>query len=285
MQSVPQGQGLQERGRAVRRVTVPSLLERSEKIVCITAYDYTSGILVDEAGVDLVLVGDSLASVIQGHPNTIPVTMKEMVYHCLCVTRGVRRALVVGDMPFMSYQASGELALLNAGRLLKEGGVGAVKLEGGVRVAGTIAALAGAEIPVMGHVGLTPQAYHRMGGHRVQGRGKGKAAGSRQRVLEDALAVEEAGAFSVVLEGIPSELAAEISEKLTIPTIGIGAGAGCDGQILVYHDLLGLVRGQSPKFVKRYADLGSVVVSAIGEYVQEVQAGRYPGPEHGYGEV
>lgn len=267
------------------KVTIPSFVERAsqgEKLVCLTAYDYTMARLVDEAGADLILVGDSLAAIVQGHGTTLPVTMDEMVYHCRCVTRGATRALVVGDLPFMSYQASREDALRNSGRLVKEGGVAAVKLEGGTSVADTIQAIVRAEIPVVGHVGLTPQAFHRMGGHRVQGKGK-KGAGSRGQVIEDAIAVEEAGAFSVVLEGLPADLAAEISEKLSIPTIGIGAGASCNAQILVTHDLLGFSGVQPPRFVKQYASLHDIITEAIRSYSSEVREGVFPTSKHAYG--
>jgi 3-methyl-2-oxobutanoate hydroxymethyltransferase len=265
-----------------KRVTVPSLKDRDEKIVCLTAYDYTTARILDEAGVDLILVGDSVAAVVQGLATTIPVTLDEMIYHCRCVARGVSRALLVGDMPFLSYQVSREDALRNAGRLVKEGGVAAVKLEGGCTIATTVKALVDAEIPVLGHVGLTPQAYHRMGGHRVQGRVAGDQPGERGRVLRDALAVEEAGAFALVLEGIPADLGAEISERLTIPTIGIGAGPACDGQILVTHDMLGFFP-KAPRFAKRYADVVSIAAGAVGAYIREVRDGSFPAPEHTYG--
>lgn len=267
------------------KVTIPSFVERAsqgEKLVCLTAYDYTMARLVDEAGADLILVGDSLAAIVQGHGTTLPVTMDEMVYHCRCVTKGATRALVVGDLPFMSYQVSKEDALRNAGRLVKEGGVAAVKLEGGTAVADTISSIVRSEIPVVGHVGLTPQAFHRMGGHKVQGKGK-KGAGSREQVVEDALAVEEGGAFAIVLEGVPAELAAEISEKLSIPTIGIGAGAACNAQILVTHDLLGFSGMQPPRFVKQYTSLHEIMTEAIKEYSKEVREGLFPSVKHTYG--
>lgn len=270
-------------------ITCPSLLQRKVKvgatpIAALTAYDFTMARILDASGLDIILVGDSLGSVIQGLSTTLPVTLDEMVYHCRCVVRGAKRALVVGDMPFMSYQVSPEDALRSAGKLLKEGGVSAVKLEGGVPMGAAIERIVAADIPVMGHVGLTPQSYHRMGGHKVQGRerDKGLAAGTRERVLADALAVERAGAFSVVLECIPEDLAAEITERLSIPTIGIGAGAGCDGQILVTHDMLGLSAGKLPRFVKTYADLGTVSSEAIRCYVQEVGDGVFPAAEHSF---
>jgi 3-methyl-2-oxobutanoate hydroxymethyltransferase len=270
------------------RVTVPAVLESksNRKLSALTAYDYTFARLLDGAGIDIILVGDSLGSVIQGHETTLPVTLDEVIYHCRCVTRGVKRALVVGDMPFMSYQVSPEQAILSGGRLIKEGGVAAVKLEGGVHVAETIKRLVQIEIPVMGHIGLTPQAYHRMGGHKVQGRtqkGQGSDhAGSIDRVLADAVAVEEAGAFAVVLEGIPLELANEITAKLKIPTIGIGAGLGCDGQILVSYDLLGLGQNEPPRFVKQYCNLADQIKQATSKYISEVQSEAFPDDAHSF---
>jgi len=244
------------------RVRVPDILARKspgastkDKISVITAYDYTMARLLDAAGVDVILVGDSLGSVVQGEATTIPVTMDQMAYHCRCVTKGAEYALVVGDMPFLSYQASPERAIESAGRLLKEGGVAAVKLEGGVHIAPTIERLTQMDIPVMGHVGLTPQSYHRMGGYKVQGTAEKKGskrseAGTRSRVIEDALAVQAAGAFAVVLECIPVDLAQEITRQLDIPTIGIGAGPHCDGQVLVSADMFGF-QAKAPSFVKR----------------------------------
>jgi 3-methyl-2-oxobutanoate hydroxymethyltransferase len=262
-----------------KKVTVPDVLRMKgagERITMVTAYDCTFARLLDEAGVELLLVGDSLAMVVQGHDTTLPVTLDEMVYHTRLVTRGARRALVVGDLPFGSYQTGPAEAVASAVRLVKEGGAAAVKLEGGVAMAETIAAITRVDIPVMGHVGLTPQSVHRMGGHRVQGRRHGSFAGSRERVLEDARAVEAAGAFAVVLECIPLDLAAEITAALSIPTIGIGAGVHCDGQVLVMHDLLGLSDAWTPRFAKRYAELGRAVVDAAEAYVAEVKAGAFP---------
>ena len=224
------------------KVTVPSVLESKgeRRLAMVTAYDYTFSRLADRAGVDLLLVGDSLAMVMQGGDNTLSVSMDEMVYHTRMVVRGRRRALVVADMPFLSYQVSVESAVANAGRLVKEGGAEAVKLEGGLTVVDAVRRLADIDVPVMGHIGLTPQSVHRMGGHKVQGRSSGRAAGGRERLLEDALALEEAGAFCIVVEGVPADLGAEITAAVSVPTIGIGAGAACDGQVLVMHDLLGL---------------------------------------------
>lgn len=269
------------------RVTVPSLLERKSnragqgaKICALTAYDFSMARLIDRAGIDIILIGDSLGTVIQGLETTIPVTLDEVIYHSRCVSRAVERALVVADMPFMTYQTSPEKALEAAGRLLKESGAAAVKLEGGLPMRDTIRRIVDVDIPVMGHVGLTPQSYHRMGGHRQQGRGHSNKdrpdAGSRERIMADARAVEEAGAFAVVLEGIPSDLAAEITAALQIPTIGIGAGPGCDGQILVVHDMLGMDSEFSPSFVKKYADLASVITGAAQQYIEEVQSSAFP---------
>jgi len=268
-----------------RKVTVPDILRRkggSDPIVALTAYDFPFGRIVDQAGVDVILVGDSLGMVVQGLDTTLPVTMDEVVYHCRMVARARRRALLVADLPFLSYQVSVPDAVANAGRLIKDGGAEAVKLEGGTVMADTIRAIAGVDIPVMGHIGLTPQSVHRMGGHKVQGRRRGERPGQRERVIEDALAVEEAGAFAVVLEGIPMDLAAEITERLAIPTIGIGAGPHCDGQILVLHDVLGLCERFAPKFAKRYADLWQVATGAVGDYVKEVRAGLFPTDAHAF---
>jgi 3-methyl-2-oxobutanoate hydroxymethyltransferase len=262
-----------------KKVTVPEVARMKaagERITMVTAYDHAFARLLDEAGVDLLLVGDSLGMVVQGHDTTLPVTLDEMVYHTRLVARGARRALVVGDLPFGSYQTGPAEGVASAVRLVKEGGAQAVKLEGGLAMARTIEAIASVDIPVMGHVGLTPQSVHRMGGHRVQGRRHGRAPGGRERVLEDARAVEAAGAFAVVLECIPLDLAAEITAALAIPTIGIGAGVHCDGQVLVLHDLIGLSDAWTPRFAKRYAEVGREVVRAAGAYVAEVKAGAFP---------
>jgi 3-methyl-2-oxobutanoate hydroxymethyltransferase len=256
--------------------------EAGTKITALTAYDFPFGRIVDDAGVDVVLVGDTLGMVVQGLETTLPVTLDEVIYHCRMVARARKRALLVGDMPFGTYQVCVEDAVRNASRLMKEGACEAVKLEGGVRMAETIAAISSVDIPVMGHVGLTPQSVHRMGGHKVQGRKRGNAPGARNRVLEDARAVEEAGAFAVVLEGIPMDLAADITEELSIPTIGIGAGRECDGQILVLHDVLGLFDDFTPKFAKRYAELGQAAREAIAAYVGEVRAESFPDEAHSY---
>ena len=256
----------------------------SGKITALTAYDFIFAKILDACGIDIILVGDSVATIVQGYENTLPVSLDEMVYHCRCVSRAVTRALVVGDLPFMSYQSSSDRALESAGRLIKEGGVAAVKLEGGIFVAQAIEKIVQCDIPVMGHVGLTPQSFHRMGGHKLQGRVKGDRltlkAGSRERIIEDALAVEGAGAFAVVLEGMPAELAAEITERLSVPTIGIGAGLGCDGQILVTHDMLGMNPDFRPKFVKAYADLSDTISQAVKSYMHEVRQDLFPAPQH-----
>jgi len=265
----------------VNRMTVLDLQKKkadNQRIVMVTAYDATMARLVDKAGVDMVLVGDSLGMVVQGHSDTLPVTLDHVVYHTACVARGLQRAHLCADMPFMTFQVSPDQAMLSAGRLLQEGRAQSVKLEGGVRVADSIRKLTEAGIPVVGHVGLTPQSVHAMGGFRVQGRTPDDA----ERVVEDALAVEQAGAFMVVLEAIPAPLAAEITARLAIPTIGIGAGVACDGQVLVCNDLLGLDLSFEPRFVKRFARLEEIVVGAMEAYAAEVRAGTFPGPEHAF---
>jgi 3-methyl-2-oxobutanoate hydroxymethyltransferase len=244
------------------------------RLTMLTAYDYTMARLLDDAGVDALLVGDSLGSVVQGNETTLAVTLDEMIYHTRLVARGVQRSLLIADMPFMSYQVSPEQALTNAGRLVKEAGAHAVKLEGGARTAPAIAAITRADIPVMGHIGMTPQSVRRMGGFRVQR--------DETQLLEDALAVEEAGVFAVVLECVPEEQARRITATLKVPTIGIGAGAGCDGQVLVIHDMLGLFTDFRPRFVKQYADLGRAITRAVEAYCREVREGQFPGPEHSF---
>ncbi len=258
--------------------TFLSMKQKGEKISMITAYDYTTARLVDEAGIDSILVGDSLGNVMLGLGDTVSVTMEDMIHHGAAVARGTKRALVVIDMPFMSYQASVYDAVVNAGRLMKEGRGNAVKLEGGVEVADRIRAIVAAQIPVCAHIGLTPQGINALGGFKVQG----KTADSARKLLEDAHAVEEAGAFAVVLEAIPAELAARVSAELTIPTIGIGAGAGCDGQVLVNQDMLGTFTDFTPKFVRRFAEVGEVMRGAYAEYDRCVKDGTFPAPEHCY---
>ena len=267
-----------------RPVTVPRLAKmkrQGERITMVTAYDATFARLFDEAGIDVLLVGDSLGMVVQGQDSTLPVTVEEVIYHCRAVARGTRRAHIVGDMPFLSWQVSPEDALRNAGRFLSEGGAQAVKLEGGVDAAPTIERIVHAGIPVMGHVGLTPQRVHAMGGFRVQGKTEATAA----RVLRDAQAVAAAGAYSLVLEGIPTDLAARITDAVDIPTIGIGAGPHCDGQVLVCYDLLGLTPDLRPKFVKRYAEFFEDGVAAAARYRDEVRSGAFPTEEFGFGNV
>ncbi len=262
-----------------RKMTVPevrSMKERGEKLVCLTAYDYCFARILDEAGIDLLLVGDSLGSVVQGHDSTLPVTVDDIIYHTRAVIRGRRRALVVSDMPFMTFQLGVDEAKRNAGRLIQEGGAESVKLEGGVTQAATIEALVKMGVPVMGHVGLTPQSVHQFGGYRIQGRGEADA----RAILDDAMAVEQSGAFAVVLEGIPVQLAREITQRVSIPTVGIGAGMHCDGQILVMHDMLGLFDDFTPKFVKRYANLKETVGGAVRSYMEEVRTAAFPAEEH-----
>ena len=265
-------------GRKMTAPEIRSMKERGEKIVCLTAYDYCFARILDESGVHLLLVGDSLGSVVQGHESTLPVTVDDVIYHTRAVIRGRKRALVVSDMPFMTFQLGVDEAKRNAGRLVQEGGAESVKLEGGVTQAATIEALVKMGVPVMGHVGLTPQSVHQFGGYRIQGRGEADA----RAILDDALAVEQAGAFSVVLEGIPVQLAREITQRLSIPTIGIGAGVHCDGQILVVHDMLGLFDDFTPKFVKRYANLKETIGGAVQSYMEEVRTEAFPAEEHAF---
>jgi 3-methyl-2-oxobutanoate hydroxymethyltransferase len=263
------------------KITVPHIVkmkQRGEKITCLTAYDYAFARILDEAGIEMLLVGDSLGCVVQGGANTLAVTMDEMIYHTRLVARGRKRALVIGDMPFMSYQVGRDQALRNAGRFFKEAGAEAIKLEGGVAVQDSIHAIVDAGMPVMGHIGLTPQSVHQFGGYKIQGREKDR----REALLRDAVAVEKAGAFAVVLEGIPQDLAGEITEQLTIPTIGIGAGVECDGQVLVIHDMLGLFDDFTPKFVKRYADVKQIMLGAVKEFVGEVKERKFPAEEYSF---
>ena len=268
------------------KVTVPDIVSRKSlpasdpksKITCLTAYDYPTARLLDEAGVDLLLVGDSLAMVVLGYENTLPVTMEEMLHLTRAVRRGVRRALLVADMPYGSFHASLEESVRNAVRFVKEAGAEAVKVEGGERRLELISRLVEAEIPVMAHIGLTPQSLHAFGGFKVQG----KTAGAAEQLLRDARAVEAAGAFSVVLESIPRELAAQITRELRIPTIGIGAGPECDGQILVFHDLVGLSFGISPKFARRYVNLAEMISTAVRGYCDDVRNGRFPADAESY---
>ncbi len=263
-------------------VTVPSLQKKKElgvKIVALTAYDFPTATLLDEAGVDILLVGDSLGMVVLGYPSTIPVTMDEMIHHTRAVVRGTRRALVIGDMPYFSFHQGEDLTIANASRFLKEAGASGVKIEGASpKRLRLIEAMVEAEIPVMGHVGLTPQSIHLLGRFRVRGSDAAEAG----KVMEDALNAEKAGAFAVILECVPQDLARRISEKLRVPTIGIGAGPHCDGQILVFHDLVGYATGFHPKFVKKYADLGGIIRESVKRYADEVRQGTYPDEAHSY---
>jgi len=265
----------------MKRISTTHLVRmksRAEKIVMVTAYDYPTARLVDEAGVDVVLVGDSLGMVVLGYDTTLPVTLDDMIHHTQAVTRGVQRALVAVDMPFLTYQTGPADALRNAGRILQETGAAAVKLEGGVEVCPQVRALVSAGIPVIGHLGLTPQSIHVFGGYKLQGRDEEAA----QRILSDAQALEHSGACSIVLECIPEDLAAKITAAISIPTVGIGAGVHCDGQVLVLHDLLGIAGNVQPRFVKQYAQAGTIIREAVEDYAREVREGRFPGPEHSF---
>jgi 3-methyl-2-oxobutanoate hydroxymethyltransferase len=255
---------------------IQAMKMRHEVISMLTAYDYPTALVMDQVGLDIILVGDSLGMVVLGYDSTLPVTMDEMIHHCKAVARGAKYALLVGDMPFLSYQVSTAEAVRNAGRFLQEGGMNAVKLEGGRERAETIRAIVSAGIPVMGHLGLTPQSVHKLGGYRPQGRDVAAA----YRMVEDAQILQEAGCFSLVLESIPVRLAELVSERLDIPTIGIGAGAGCDGQVLVTHDLLGIFERFTPKFVKRYANLAEEMRKAFSGFKTEVKENTFPGVEH-----
>lgn len=257
-------------------VTFKESKKNGEKLTMLTAYDYTTAKLLDESGVDSILVGDSLGMVVLGYDDTLSVTMEDMIHHSAAVARGAKNALVITDMPFMSYQTSVYDAVVNAGRLVKEGKAQAVKLEGGIEFCEHIKAIVKASIPVCAHIGLTPQSINAFGGFKVQGKGKQEA----QRLLDEARAVEEAGAFAVVLECVPAKLAKKISESISIPTIGIGAGAGCDGQVLVYQDMLAMYSDFKPKFVKQYAQIGSVMKDAFRQYIDEVKSGAFPSKEH-----
>ncbi len=262
-------------------ITIQNILDKKRfaaKITMLTAYDFPFAQIIDEAGIDMILVGDSLGMVVQGLDNTLPVTMDEMIYHTKMVSRATKNAMVIGDMPFMSYHKSVEDAVSNAGRFLKEAGASAVKLEGGAEVAEHIRAMTRADIPVMAHIGLTPQSIHRMSGYKVQG----KTDEAAKKLIEEAHAVEDAGAFSLLLEAIPMKLAEKITSELTIPTIGIGAGAHCDGQVLVLHDVIGLFERFVPKFVKKYANMKDDVLSAVKKYKEEVEDGVFPSDKESF---
>ena len=262
--------------KKVTTLTYRHKKERGEIITMLTAYDYPTALAMDKAGIDSILVGDSLGMVVLGYENTLPVTMEEMLHHCRAVSRGAKTALLIGDMPFMSYQVSVEEATRNAGRFLQHGGMDAIKLEGGRERADAIRSIVNAGIPVMGHLGLTPQSVNQLGGFRAQG----KTAVAAKRLVEDAIILEGAGCFSIVLESVPARLAELISKKISIPTIGIGAGAGCDGQVLVTHDLLGLFDRFTPKFVKKYANFHGEMQKAFGDFIEDVETKRFPAQEH-----
>lgn len=259
-------------------ITFKQSKQQGRKISMLTAYDYSTAKLMDEAGINAILVGDSLGNVVLGYEDTLSVTMEDMIHHGAAVARGAKNAMVVVDMPFMSYQTSVYDAVVNAGRLMKEGRASAVKLEGGKEVCPQVKAVTEAGIPVMGHLGLTPQSINALGGHRVQG----KTQQAAQKLLDDARALQEAGAFAVVLECVPEKLAEKVTKELEIPTIGIGAGAGCDGQVLVYQDMLGMFSDFTPKFVKKFANVGQVMKEAFKSYIDEIQQGSFPSQEHCY---
>ncbi|NOY77606.1 MAG: 3-methyl-2-oxobutanoate hydroxymethyltransferase [Calditrichaeota bacterium] len=264
-----------------KKVTAPEIIrmkEQKEKIAALTAYDYLMAKILDQAGIDVILVGDSVGMVVSGHSSTLPVTVDQIIYHTQAVSRGVERALLVADMPFLSFQVSEAKAIENAGRLMKEGNAEAVKIEGGEPVADVISKLVDFGIPVMGHLGLTPQSYHKFGGYKVQAREEAAA----KKLLSDAKILQEAGVFSLVLEKVPAQLAREVSDILRIPTIGIGAGSGCDGQILVSHDMLGLFEEFHPKFVRRYAEMAKDMKSAFSRYIGDVKSGTFPSDEESY---
>ncbi|MBW2522821.1 MAG: 3-methyl-2-oxobutanoate hydroxymethyltransferase [Deltaproteobacteria bacterium] len=269
------------RGKAARqKVTAPALQARKggDRIVMVTAYDYTMARLMDQGGADAILVGDSLGMVVQGLDTTIPVTLEEVCYHTRAVARGTEHAHVVGDMPFMSFQISPEQALQSAGQLVKEGMAESVKLEGGLEMADHVHRIVSAGIPVMGHVGLTPQSVHALGGFKVQGRAREVA----EEIVAGAEALEQAGAYAIVLEAVPPDVAAIVTDRVSVPTIGIGAGAGCDGQVLVCYDMLGMNLGHTPKFAKRYDEVGERIIDAVAQYAREVREGSFPGREHSF---
>jgi len=264
--------------KKITPVDIQEMKRAGKKITMLTAYDYPMALLEDRAGIDIILVGDSVGMVVLGYENTIPVTMDEMIHHTKAVSRGARSALIIGDMPFMSYNSSEREAITNAGRFMKEGGADAVKLEGGASVTEVVRAIVKAGIPVMGHIGLTPQTISMLGGFKVQG----KDAKAAQKIIDDAVILEEAGAFSVLLEAIPAPIARRITEKLIVPTIGIGAGVDCDGQVLVVHDMLGLFDRFTPRFVKKYANLSDSILKALESYREDVLKGAFPADQHSF---
>ncbi|MEL7833915.1 3-methyl-2-oxobutanoate hydroxymethyltransferase [Fodinibius sp. Rm-B-1B1-1] len=266
------------RPKKVTTQTVVEMKQQSEKISMLTAYDYTMARIVDQAGIDVILVGDSASNVMAGYDTTVPMTMDHMIYHASCVVRGVETALVIADLPFMSYQVTAEEALENAGRMMKEAGVHGVKLEGGKSVAKTIAKIVDAGIPVMGHLGLTPQSIYKFGTYKVRAKEENEA----NQLVEDAKRLEEAGCFSIVLEKIPAELAAKVTDAISIPTIGIGAGAQCDGQVLVTHDMLGLNKEFKPRFLRRYDDMHTSMTNAVQQYIADTKSGEFPNENEQY---
>ncbi len=264
--------------KKVTPVDIQAMKKQGRKITMLTAYDYPMALLEDRAGIDIILVGDSLAMTVLGHENTLPVTMDEMLHHTKAVARGAKHCLILGDMPFMSYNTSEREAVYNAGRFMKEAGADAVKLEGGVSVKETVRAIVKGGIPVMGHIGLTPQTISMLGGFKVQG----KDAQAAQKIIDDALSLQEAGAFSVLLEAVPAPIAKMVTERLTVPTIGIGAGVHCDGQVLVVHDMLGLVDRFTPKFAKKYVNLSEPILKAFESYIDDVRKGEFPTDQHSF---
>jgi 3-methyl-2-oxobutanoate hydroxymethyltransferase len=268
-----------DRPAKITTQTVVDMKRNGEKISMLTAYDFTMATIVDQAGIDIILVGDSASNVMAGYETTVPMTLDHMIYHTSCVVRGVDRALVIADLPFMSYQVTAKEALISAGRMMKEAGAHAIKLEGGKPIAGTIRKIVDAGIPVMGHLGLTPQSIYKFGTYKVRATDEEEATA----LIEDAKLLQEAGCFSIVLEKIPANLAKRVSEELDIPTIGIGAGAGCDGQVLVLHDMLGLNKGFNPRFLRRYADLHSEMTGAVQQYISDVKSLDFPNEEEQYG--
>lgn len=266
------------RPKKVTTQTVVEMKGRGEKISMLTAYDYTMARIIDQAGIDVILIGDSASNVMAGYDTTVPMTMEHMIYHASCVVRGVDKALVIADLPFMSYQVTSKEALINAGRMMKEAGVHGVKLEGGGPVVDTVEKIVGAGIPVMGHLGLTPQSIYKFGTYKVRATDQSEA----DQLLEDARRLEEAGCFALVLEKIPAKLAKRVTEELSIPTIGIGAGANCDGQVLVIHDMLGLNKEFKPRFLRRYADMHTTMTNAVQQYISDIKAGNFPNENEQY---
>ncbi len=264
--------------KKITPVDIQAMKKQGKKITMLTAYDYPMALLEDRAGIDIILVGDSLAMTVLGHENTLPVTMDEMIHHTKAVARGAKHCLILGDMPFMSYNTSEREAIHNAGRFMKEAGADAVKLEGGVGVKEIVRAIVKGGIPVMGHIGLTPQTISMLGGFKVQG----KDAQAAQKIIDDALSLQEAGAFSVLLEAVPAPIAKMVTERLTVPTIGIGAGVHCDGQVLVVHDMLGLFDRFTPKFAKKYVNLSEIILKALDAYKEEVIKGEFPTDQHSF---